>query len=76
MIGDMPLYILNSRYLFESKKNDQEEECLKLSFKHAWLQNKKSDKTKIGNFAFVFSLMLTSCIITTWYQAESQEEQR
>jgi len=69
-------YILNSTYLFESKRNDQEEECLKSPFKHARLQNKKCDKTKTGNFVFVFSLILTSCIITAWCQPKSQEEWR
>ena len=64
MIGDMSLLHIEQSLFFGSKRNDQEEECLKSSFKHARLQNKKSDKTKTKNFVFIFSLMLTSCIIT------------
>ena len=80
---DKPLlHMKKSGYIssFLIKRNDQEEECLKLLPRHAWLKNmayyfylrwvrvyvlENSDKAKIASFTFVMFLMLTSCIIVS-----------
>jgi len=77
---DKPLlHMKKSGYIssFLIKRNDQEEECLKLLPRHAWLKNmayffnwrwvrvyvlEKSDKANTNGFTFVMSSMLTSCI--------------
>ena len=39
VIGDIPLLHMEQSPFFWIERNDQEEECLKLLFKHAQLQN-------------------------------------
>ena len=59
VIGDTPLLHMKRLSSFWIERNNQEEECLNLLFKHAWLQiwpilpNEKSNEAKTENFAYV-----------------------